>query len=107
MRFVRRKLVLRLNRDPGDELVERLNSEFRDIIESGRIVKSAPLPLESDDKHLHDLPRLVFNFNRKEIGRLRQMIDAINDAGWALRGRDAGDSGQASETTMAGEKPET
>jgi uncharacterized protein (TIGR00730 family) len=78
MRFVRKKLVLRLNRELSDEQVERLNVDFADIIESGKIVKSAALPLESDDKHLHELPRLVFNFNRKDIGRLRQMVDAIN-----------------------------
>jgi uncharacterized protein (TIGR00730 family) len=80
MRFVRRKLVIRLNREPGDELITRLNCEFRDILESGQIVRSAALPLESDDRHLTDLPRLVFQFNRKDIGRLRQMVDVINDS---------------------------
>ncbi len=80
MRYVRRKLVLRLNREPGDELIARLNDEFRDIVESGTIVRSGPLPLESDDPHLADLPRLVFQFNRKDIGRLRQMVDVINSA---------------------------
>jgi uncharacterized protein (TIGR00730 family) len=80
MRFVRRKLVLRLNHEPGDELIARLNTEFRDIVESGQIVRSDALPLESDDPHLADLPRLVFQFNRKDIGRLRQMVDVINDS---------------------------
>ncbi|HTI52076.1 MAG TPA: TIGR00730 family Rossman fold protein, partial [Planctomycetaceae bacterium] len=81
MRYVRKKLVLRLNRELSDALVERLNVEFVDIVESGKIVKSAALPLESDDKHLQDLPRLVFTFNRKDIGRLRQMVDLINAEG--------------------------
>jgi hypothetical protein len=81
MRYVRKKLVLRLNRELSDEAVARLNVDFRDIVESGAIVKSAALPLESDDKHLHALPRLVFTFNRKDIGRLRQMVDAINAVG--------------------------
>ena len=27
---------------------------------------------------MHSLPRLVFQFNRRDIGRLRQMVDAIN-----------------------------
>jgi uncharacterized protein (TIGR00730 family) len=81
MRYVRKKLVLRLNRELSDAVVEQLNVDFAGIVESGKIVKSAALPLESDDKHLHDLPRLVFNFNRKDIGRLRQMVDAINTAG--------------------------
>ena len=80
MRYVRRKLVLRLNREPGEELVKRLNDEFRDIIESGQIIRSDALPLESDDPHLAALPRLVFQFNRKDIGRLRQMVDVINQS---------------------------
>jgi hypothetical protein len=81
MRYVRRKLVLRLNREPGVELIARLNDEFRDIVESGTIARSSALPLESDDPHLADLPRLVFQFNRKDIGRLRQMVDVINSSG--------------------------
>lgn len=78
MRYVRRKLVLRLNREPGEELIERLNNDFGDIVEAGRISRSGALPLESDDPHLAGLPRLVFQFNRKDIGRLRQMVDVIN-----------------------------
>jgi uncharacterized protein (TIGR00730 family) len=80
MRYVRRKLVIRLNREPGEELLARLNIEFRDILESGQIVRSSALPLESDDPHLAELPRLVFQFNRKDIGRLRQMVDVINSS---------------------------
>lgn len=77
MRYVRRKLVIRLNSEPGEELISRLNSEFGDIM-TGPIVRSDALPLESDDPHLVDLPRLVFQFNRKDMGRLRQMVDVIN-----------------------------
>lgn len=82
MRYVRKKLVLRLNSEPSDALVEKLNVDFADILESGKIVKSAALPLESDDAHLAQLPRLVLTFNRKDIGRLRQMVDVLN-ADWA------------------------
>ena len=78
MRFVRGMLVLRLHREPGDDLVERLNDEFADILNSGRINKVLVHRLESDDEHLKDLPRLAFDFNRRDIGRLRQMIDLLN-----------------------------
>lgn len=79
MRFVRKKLVLRLHKEPSDEFVARLNDEFGSLVDGGRIEKSAALPLEADDLHLQNLPRLVFQFNRKEMGRLRQMVDTIND----------------------------
>ena len=78
MRYVRDKLVLRLHHEPSDKFVERLNDEFGDIVESGRIEKSAALRMELDDEHLRDLPRLVFRFNRKDLGRLREMVNVIN-----------------------------
>jgi uncharacterized protein (TIGR00730 family) len=78
MRYVRNKLVLRLHREPSDELLERLNTEFADILEAGRIEKARTHRLEADDEHLSELPRLKFQFDRVSIGRLRQMIDLIN-----------------------------
>ncbi len=80
MRFIRDRLVLRLHSEPNDELVERLNDEFGDLVESGRIEKSEVHRLEADDEHLKDLPRLSFVFNRKAVGRLRQMVNVLNDS---------------------------
>ncbi|HZN33384.1 MAG TPA: cytochrome D ubiquinol oxidase subunit II, partial [Pirellulaceae bacterium] len=34
--------------------------------------------LERDEADLAHLPRLVFQFNRRNLGRLRLLIDAIN-----------------------------
>ena len=78
MRFIRDQLVLRLHVEPPKELVERLNDEFADVCASGRIEKSEVHRLEVDDEHLMHLPRLSFAFNRKAVGRLREMIDVIN-----------------------------
>ena len=78
MRFVRDLLILRLHVEPSNEFVARLNDEFSDICESGRIEKAAPHRLEVDDVHLAELPRLNLIFNRKSVGRLRQMVDLIN-----------------------------
>ncbi|MCA9048603.1 MAG: TIGR00730 family Rossman fold protein [Planctomycetaceae bacterium] len=78
MRFVRDQLILRLHRMPPDTLIERLNDEFSDILESGRIERSTMHRLEADDEHLCDLPRLSLAFNRRSVGRLREMVDLIN-----------------------------
>jgi hypothetical protein len=78
MRFIRDRLVLRLHVEPTQHLLERLNDEFADIVVSGKIEKADVHRLESDDAHLIDLPRLSLNFDRKAVGRLRQMIDVIN-----------------------------
>lgn len=78
MRFVRDQLVLRLHVEPPDDFVERLNDEFPDVCESGRIEKAPVHRLEQDDDHLMSLPRLSFVFNRRAVGRLRQMINLLN-----------------------------
>jgi uncharacterized protein (TIGR00730 family) len=78
MRYVRNRLVIRLNHEPSDALVERLNDEFAEILEYGRIAKAGVHRLESDDEELKDLPRLLLAFNRRNFGRLRQMIDVLN-----------------------------
>jgi uncharacterized protein (TIGR00730 family) len=79
MRYVREKLYLRLHVDPPDEFIERLNDEFSGIVEEGRIERVGPHKFEEDEEHLLDLPRLAFTFNRRDFGRLRQMVDVIND----------------------------
>lgn len=79
MRFVRGKLVLRLNQEISDELLARLNTEFTDLLESGRIERATAHKLEFDDPHAMTLPRLLLKFDRKKVGRLRQMVDLIND----------------------------
>jgi len=40
---------------------------------------SGALEAEMDDADLIHLPRLVIDFNRRYFGRLRNLIDAIND----------------------------
>lgn len=79
MRYVRGKLVLRLHKQLSGAFVERLNDEFGEIVASGKIKKAETHRLEADDEHLRDLPRIAFDFDRKNVGRLRQMIDLIND----------------------------
>jgi len=78
MRFIRDRLVLRLHVEPSDDMLTRLNDEFADLCVSGKIEKVPVDRLEADDAHLSDLPRLSLLFNRKAVGRLREMIDVIN-----------------------------
>jgi len=78
MRYVRNQLVLRLSERPRPELLDQLNTCFADILTSGQIVTDGPLPEERDEPELAELPRLVFHFNRRDFGRLRQLINALN-----------------------------
>ena len=78
MRYVKHKLVLRLTQHPAPELIEQLNEHFADILVDGRFEVSGALKEEREEPALVALPRLVFHFNRRNLGRLRQLIDCIN-----------------------------
>jgi hypothetical protein len=78
MRYVKHRLVMRLTQRPTPELLDELNSEFRDIVIEGKIELSNALPEERGEPSLVALPRLVFRFNRRSLGRLRQLIDCVN-----------------------------
>lgn len=78
MRYVRRDLVLRLQQPLEPQLLDAINSEFADILSEGAFTQREALPAERDDPDIAHLPRLVFPFNRRSIGRLRLLIDVIN-----------------------------
>src|SRR5580765_7835707 len=80
-RTVGRRLVVRLTHAIPEPLVEALSRDFADILVSGPIVQSPALEEEDDEPELASLPRLVFNFNRTNFGRLRQLIDRVNRDG--------------------------
>jgi uncharacterized protein (TIGR00730 family) len=78
MRYVKNKLVIRLHDAISDELLRDINENFRDILVDGEFAFSGPLREERDEPALVALPRLVFQFNRRSLGRLRQLIDCLN-----------------------------
>ena len=78
-RFVGRRLILRLDRVLDDADILALNREFADIVESGEIERVQPTQPERRDGDVIDLPRLAFRFDRRSFGRLRQLIDRINE----------------------------
>lgn len=79
-RYVDNKLVLRLTSSISQEALRELNELFHDIlIPEGSIYLSAPLPAEEDEPEFSALPRLVIDFNRKDFGKLRTLIDFINN----------------------------
>ena len=78
MRYVHGKLVLRLNRRPGPAALEAIQAQFADILAEGRFEICGQLPEEKEETALASLPRLVFQYNRYNQGRLRQLIDFLN-----------------------------
>jgi len=78
MRYVRNELVLRLNERLSEELLAEIGQEFADILVEGGFRQTDALPEESEETELADLKRLVFHFNRRDLGRLRQLVDCLN-----------------------------
>lgn len=78
MRYVREQLVLRLNEPLNDLQLSTINHDFSDILVKGEFEQTQALRAERDEPELADKPRLVFHFNRRNLGRLRQMIDLLN-----------------------------
>jgi len=81
IRVVGRKTVIRITRRISEDLLMRLNAEFADILQGGRITQGLALPVEVSEQDTAHLPRLVMDFNRTGFGRLRQMIDVLNREG--------------------------
>ena len=78
MRYVNDLLVIRMNSRLPATRISQMNTEFSDILVSGTIEQRDALPEESNEPELKDLPRLYLHFNRRSIGRLRQLINLIN-----------------------------
>ncbi len=78
MRYVDELLVLRLQKPISNAGIDRLNSDFADIVTHGKIEQTGALKDEANEPDLANLARLTLQFNRKALGRLRQLIDAVN-----------------------------
>jgi len=77
-RFVKDLLVVRLKNSPGNSALAAMNEDFLDIVVEGKIQVIKPTPEEIEDEDNLDLARIAFNFNRRDYGRLRQLIDVLN-----------------------------
>jgi len=90
-RWVRDRMVIRLARRLTDGAVERLNTDFADILIGSEIVQGAALAAEKNEPDIVHLPRLILTPHRRNFGRLRALIDAINaaDAEEPVSGADA------------------
>jgi uncharacterized protein (TIGR00730 family) len=78
-RYVGDLMVLRLNSPLPARTVEEINDAYADILDHGRFEQLAG-PLEEEDNEYPDKTRLAFCFNRRSAGRLRCLIDLLNEA---------------------------
>ena len=78
LRFVGRQLAIRLKTPLTAEQVDEVQHQFKDMLTEGTFEQRPSLPEEIDEPGLKDLARLTFSFNRRNAGRLRQLINHLN-----------------------------
>lgn len=79
-RYIRNNLVFRLHRPLSPESLEELNHKFFDILVDGKFEQTGPLDEEVGEDELAGMPRLCFHFDRRQLGRLRMLINYVNAA---------------------------
>jgi uncharacterized protein (TIGR00730 family) len=77
-RFVKDLFVIRLRHAPSESAIQAMNEDFADIINGPPISRMEPTAEEQTDADWVELPRIGFGFNRRDYGRLRQLIDVLN-----------------------------
>jgi uncharacterized protein (TIGR00730 family) len=77
-RWVGSEMVIRLERSISDRATQELNHKFTDLFQRQPLHAGKPLRQEQDEPELSQLPRLICGPHRRNFGRMRQLIDAIN-----------------------------
>ncbi|MFC6335793.1 TIGR00730 family Rossman fold protein [Pseudomonas sp. CCM 7891] len=77
-RWLKRQFVIRMNHPLSDRSLAHLQEAFADLKLSDDFHQYAYEGEEYDEPHLSHLTRLVFNFNGRNQGRLRELVDYIN-----------------------------
>ena len=78
-RYVDEDLVLRMRRAPDEARLAALNEEFADIVVSGAIQVVRPSEREMREGDSLDLERIRLRFDRRRHGRLRLLVNRLND----------------------------
>lgn len=80
-RWLKDSYVVRLNHALNDDALAQLNSEFADICKHGGFTQQPCCEQEHDEPELRPLPRLAFAFNGRNQGRLRGLLNFVNQPG--------------------------
>ncbi|WP_213876834.1 LOG family protein [Pseudomonas sp. dw_358] len=80
-RWLDNLFVIRMHHALSSATLDRLQTEFADIKLSGDFQQHAGNSEALDDPHFVHLDKLTFVFNGRHHGRLRELVDCINEAG--------------------------
>ena len=77
-RYVGEQMVIRLATRLTVPALTKLNDTFGDMLRKGKFFQGAALRAERNEPEMAHLPRLIFTPHRRNFGRMRMLIDAIN-----------------------------
>ncbi|MGB4778465.1 TIGR00730 family Rossman fold protein [Microbacterium sp.] len=83
LRWIGRRLVLRLRAEPTDVELNDLNARFAHLLTQGRIERTVPRKPELEDADRLDLPRIILHFDQRRVGELFHLIRALGALGSA------------------------
>ena len=76
LRYVNGQLIIRISGWLEPEQIAILRNDFADVlVPGGDIGQAGPFKEEADEPELDRLSRLVIDFNNRDFGRLRQLVD--------------------------------
>lgn len=79
-RWMEESYLLRMYRPLTAQALEQINGDFRDICKDGYFEQAAPMAVDPDEPELEGMHRLEFFYNGRHQGRLRALIDFVNQA---------------------------
>ena len=77
-RWIKDQFVIRMQHPLNAQALERINLSFTDLCKGGEFLQQASCAGEQDEPELRNLPRLAFNYSGRAAGRLRELLDEIN-----------------------------
>lgn len=77
-RWLKERYIIRLNHALNEAAMQQLNSEFGDLCKHGDFQQHPRCESEQDEPELCHMTRLVFAFSGRNHGRLRQLLDLVN-----------------------------
>lgn len=82
-RTIRGRLVIRTEEAVEASVLQALSTEFSDILGGRPITACTPYQEEFDEPALLELPRIELAFDMRSYGRLRQLVDRLNESSTA------------------------
>ncbi len=77
-RWLKDLFAIRMNRRLTEGALAALDERFADLCLQDGFRQVAGADAEQDEPELQTLPRLIFMFNGRDHGRLRELVDFIN-----------------------------